>query len=222
MLLIAAALAVQLEAGAIDIKNPIDDQYVLYHADNLSSGTQMTSPVLGVALRYDTSSLVFTGGWRWMGHQYIDTDIITDHDYLNCRYKHGACPHRLERWHTRMSLREFYGSVGYKFHVGSYAVVPTFGLAFEELPTSIEIDYTDDYLITSHGHTTNWKGHAPAIYQGDKGYTAPFFGVDVEHGHWGGGIYYMQTAQLAHDMGDPGVGEHGILLRLTYRFGGAK
>jgi hypothetical protein len=211
------ALSLQLEGGAMIIANPIDDQYVLYHGNGLSSGVQMTSPVVGAALRMDGERFVLTGGWRDMGHQYIDTDIITDHEYLNCRYK-GTCSERIERWYTRMSMSEFYASVGFKFHAGKYNIVPTVGLASEKLTTSVEMTFP---IPAAHYHAggIDYYGHKPFWFGSKVTHeTQPFVGVDFEYKQWGFGAYYLQTAGLATNMCDPGIGEHAGLFRVTYRF----
>lgn len=212
MLLIASAVALslQVEAGVLEIRNPTDDQYVLYHGNDLSYGVQMTSPVVGIAPRLDVGNVVLTAGFRDMGHQYIDTDIIPDPQYFACRYK-GNCPKKIERWHLRMGLTEFYGSVGYKFHVHGLSVIPTVGLADERAPNKVTLYFPYEYQ----------HGRKPVVFEGDKRETQPFLGVDVEDGRLGAGLYYMTTNRLPWFMGDPGQGEHGIYARVTYRFGGA-
>jgi len=206
----AVALSLQVEAGVLDMKNPKDDQYVLYHADNGGSyGVQMTSPVLGIAPRLDIGRVVLTAGYRWMGHQYIDTDIIDDSIYFNCRFK-GTCPKPIERWYARMTTQEVYASIGYKLHAGAWSIVPTVGIAEERLATSIQVTYPYCY---AKGHKDNW-------YQGnhqDQPHT--FVGVDFEHGALGVGLYLLSINKLPTSMGDPGQGESGAMLRVTYRFG---
>jgi len=211
------ALSLQLEGGVLDIANPIDDQYVLYHGNGISSGVQMTSPVLGAALRIDGDRFVLTGGWRWMGHQSIDTDIITDHEYLNCRY-HGNCSKPFERWYTRETTSEFYASVGVKFHAGKFDIVPTLGLASIHSPTMVELSFPYERI---HSINPHYHAGSPSYYYPKRSddATLPFVGVDVERGHWGVGAYWMQTAILAAQMNDPGIGQHGGMLRVTYRFG---
>lgn len=202
----AVTLSLQLEAGVLEGKNPIDDQYVLYHGAELSHGVQMTSPVVGIAPRLDIGPVAFTVGYRDMGHQYIDSDIIADNDYFKCRYK-TTCPKPIELWHTRMSLDEAYASVGYKLRAGPVALVPTVGMALERLPTTVEV--TRPYAW-HHGEVT-W-------YTGDGRQAQPFLGVDVEGSQFGAGIYYLSTCKLPTAMGDPGLGSHALYARLTYRF----
>lgn len=204
-LIAAASLSLQLEAGGVFMANPTDDQYVLYHGNGLSYGVQMDSPAFGVSLREDVGRVVVNAGWRDLGHQYIETDIIPDTEYFKCRYK-GNCPPKIERWTTRMSLSELYAQLGYKFNVAGLSVVPSVGMADERLPTSIQVVYEPSY----------WPGHPDVWHTGDERQSHPFAGVDVEHANVGLGVYVLQTNKLPYYMGDPGQGRHAIYVRLTY------
>jgi hypothetical protein len=203
-----ASTSLQFEVGALDMRNPTDDQYVLYHANGVSYGVQMTSPVFGAALREDLGRVVLTAGVRDMGHQYIDTDIVPDTVYFGCRFK-GTCPPPIERWHARMSTYQAYASIGYKLIVGNYAVVPTVGYAENRMPTTIEITYPYGF---HHGCASTW-------YTGNhQDQPHAFFGVDVERGRFGAGLYLLSINKLPTNMGDPGQGPSGGYARLTVRF----
>jgi hypothetical protein len=208
-LLLTAALSLQLEAGALDIRNPSDDQYVIYHANGLSYGVQMTSPVAGIALREDLGRFVLTAGARNMGHQYIDTDVIPDDAYFKCRFK-GTCPASIERWYLRMTTYQGYVSAGYKIRWHGFDIVPTIGYGEYKLRTSVEMTFPYTYRHNA----------GPFWWEGDhQDQPHPFSGLDIERGRMGIGVYLLSISRQPSNLGDPGQGVTGVYIHTTVRFG---
>lgn len=198
----AVALSLQLEGGAVGLNNPHDDDYVQYY--NLKHEVNMASPVVGAALRLEPGAhFVATIGWRDMGHQRIEADLVSDPDYFKSLVTHHTPP-VFYHWTTRMSLSEFYASAGYKFHVGEVNIVPTVGIADERMPTTIQFTYKQ--YVAYHWDT------------GDMRRTKPFFGVDVERGPCGIGFYLLQVNDRPVRQADPGQGASGVYMRVTYRW----
>lgn len=196
------ALSLQLEAGVTAMSSPEDDVYVQYRLPQANDSVRFTTPTFGLALRLDTPTLEFALGWRDLGNQHVDANIIGDNDYFHHNWKSEY----QARWFSTGNEQQIYFEAGYKLRFGSWQLVPSVGIA--------------DNRITWH-YNVYWQGgpHHWNITQPDQHDFAPLVGVNLEHGRVGGGVYLLGTAP-AHTQNDfPGQGEHAVYFRVTYRIG---
>jgi hypothetical protein len=210
----AVALSLQIEAGGAFLAKPEDDVYVEYKL----GGTQLhlAAPAFGGALRLDGERFVGSLGWRSLGNQHEYAPVIIYDGIYESYALHGGpkpTPKQLAEgtaWTSVGSESQIYASLGYKLRFSDLIVVPTVGVATNRTRWHYEVVGDGVHNRLHYNHTSD-NQQSPARL---------FFGVDVEQGAWGAGIYFLDTSPLhTQDNEFDGQGNSGTYLRITYRIG---
>lgn len=203
-LLSALALSFQVEAGAVNMAHPEDDVYVEYHLPNAQDSVRYNTIAFGGALRADTSNWMFALGYRDLGNQHVQADIIGDSDY-----EHGHWDSAYKaRWYSTGSTRQAYFEVGPKFHLAAVDVIPSVGLG--------------DNFFSWH-YNVYWQGHGSPgahwnIQQPNQTALAPFLGISLQYKRVSAGLYWLETAPPHTNNDFCGQGESATYARITYAF----
>lgn len=202
----ALALSLQLEAGVSLMEKPEDDVYVQYKLPGANDSVRFTSPAFGAALRLDTQRFQLSLGWRDLGNQHLNANIIGDEDY----FRHHWDSAYKARWYSTGSESQVYAEFGYKAHIlGTWDLVPSFGIADNRT--------TWHYQVYWHGGPQHW-----CIAQPNQHDFAPFVGASLQHGPVGVGAYLLETAPPHSNNDFGGQGEHAVYVRVTYAIGEVK
>lgn len=207
----ALALSLQVEAGETFMQKPADDIFVEYRLPDAQDTVRFNTFTFGAALRLDAGPFVFTGGWRDLGNQKADANIIPDGAYFACRYGKtpcvagGAWP---MRWFSTGDEQQRYLEVGYKIRLGSYELVPSAGVA--QNTTCWHFRF---YSLATPDHVRN-------ATEDNERMLAPFAGLTLQRGPVGIGVYWLYTHPTwTADNNFDGQGETATYVRVTYAFG---
>lgn len=201
-------VSVQLEAGVTFMERPEDDVYVQYRLPHAEDSVRFETPTFGAALRLDTQRWQVALGWRDLGNQHLDANIIGDEDYFACRAGKKQCISAYQaRWFSTGDEQQVYLECGYKLQIGSWELVPSVGVADNR---------------TSWHYNVYWRGAGAPVHwditQPDQSDLAPFVGLSVEHGALGAGVFLLETAPPHTANNFDGQGERAVYARVTYSF----
>lgn len=213
MLLIASAVAValQLEAGVAAMHRQQDDTYVEYDLPGHPYRLGYITPAFGAGLKLTSSKLETTIGWRNIGNQHARASIVWDTDYWNYVKHHDAVPnHReWEEWFSVGNVQQTYVELGYRLRFGDWYLVPSAGIAENRIQWHCNV-----YDKHNGKHDDNFTAKTQI-------HPAGFVGLSLERGHWGIGLFYLETkpnTSLVDDPAYPGQGPNTIYTRITYNW----
>lgn len=192
-----------LETGIVDQANPTDDTYIDYHLPGGNADSDFTAAAFGTFVRAELDDIQLDLGVRSLGSYHLEGNLIDDDTYLSCRFHPVTCPKPTQRWISGGSEAQAYASVGYRFHLGSFSLIPSLGVGYTR------IDWHAD--IT----TPNFHEHieSPRQYR-----WLPFGGLTLEKGRFGIGLYLLDTSpDRPITEWYPGEGHHAGYLRVTWR-----
>lgn len=215
MILVALAVgaALQLETGAVRYASGGDDTYV---EEQYPNNMRMTSAAFGAALKLHADHAELSIGWRSLGQESINAEIIIDAAYWACGgggapkgYKpsssHCTSP-AIAWWHSEGSVSQLFAEAGYSFHVGAVDLVPSIGIG--------QTDFSWHLFDFALPHTAKCAVYADP----NQRRAEPFAGLTVRHGAIGAGIYLLQTKVNHAPEFQPGEGGYATYLRVTYSF----
>ena len=218
----AVALSLQLEAGANLMQRGQDD---LYYDEQLAHNIQFTTPAFGAGLKLTAGGAQLTVGYRDLGHQEINTTLLSDVGYFHCRDVTHDCAKQtpIEQWDVHMHTQQQYAELGYALNLGTWKLVPSFGVAINEERIDLNIIYINGYG-SYHG-----TPHKPVhVTGGSQRNFAPFGGLSLQRGNFGIGAFILDTQPhsvletKATDANNsawyPGTGNTSYLFLATYNF----
>jgi len=210
----AATLSIQPEAGIVSMHKQRDDIWVEYYLpSNNDYREEFTTPAFGVALRLDTSRVVFQLGWRNLGNVHINNaGLVLDDDYWKFLRHQAPAPATIERMDSTGNEQQVFAEAGFKFHLGRYDLIPSVGISEERIRWHAVASFPHAFL----------HGQKPQVFTSlPQNHPAPFAGLTLQHDELGVGLYYLVTdpmRNLGIDPLYPGQGPSAIYLRISYAF----
>jgi hypothetical protein len=199
----AVDLSLQLETGAVDMKNAEDETYVDLNLPGVHD-VDFFSLAYGASVKATQWGFELSAGYRYLGSQRIQAQIIPDTDYDRCTGHPSTCPKPTQFWNSQGSVSQTFVELGYRIPWGNLALVPSAGI--------------NENIIAWHTEISDNGGPSYRVGNPPQRLAAEFGGITLQWERFGVGFYVLNTnpnRQLSLGW-FPGQGKYAGYLRFTY------
>lgn len=216
---LAVGVALQLETGAVRYASGGDDLYV---DQKMPNNMRMTAAAFGAAVRGNVGNAELSVGWRSLGGESINAQILLpDNMYWDCggggapKGYHATktqCAAPNQWWHSDGSVSQTFAELGYAFNAGkAFQIVPSVGVGRTYMTW-----HMNEYALTGKA-----AGTLSYAYHGvNETLAQPFLGVTLRAHSVGVGLFVLGTASQSFGYAiTPGEGSYATYLRVTYTIG---
>ena len=199
-------VSLQLEGGLVNMSSAPDD---FWYENALKHDTDFATAAFGAGLRFESHNVQLSVGWRNLGNEHQSSDIIADAHYFACRAKPSTCEKPVQYWTETGNTQQTYAELGYAFHLGSFRLVPSVGIA--------ETRFTSHENFYAYQEDGSLKRIPAACSAGPQMLPRPFVGLTLQRGNLGIGAYQLNTEpnRGANNCSSPFQGSSATYLRVT-------